>query len=59
MNLKHLIIVIVFAILAACAGKKESTEHAHHGSESKPEVQQDTIKKSIPKNTVRSAMHTS
>lgn len=49
MNLKHFTIAIVITILAACAGKKENTEHAHQANESKPEVQQDTIRKSIPK----------
>ncbi len=49
MNLKHFAIIISITILAACAGKKESIEHTHGASEPKTEVQQDTIKKSIPK----------
>lgn len=49
MNLKHFTIILVIAILAACAGKKEAAEHVHEANEAKTEVQQDTVKKSIPK----------
>jgi hypothetical protein len=49
MNLRFIIPAMTITVLIACAGKKGSGEHEHAMSESKPEVQLDTIKKSIPK----------
>jgi predicted transcriptional regulator YdeE len=49
MNFKYLTLVTTITVFAACAGKKESNEHTHGASETKAELQQDTIRKSIPK----------
>lgn len=49
MNLRYLLPIAVISILAACAGKKTETEHAHDATAQESQVQQDTIKKSIPK----------
>lgn len=49
MNVKHFSIIVIIIALAACSGKNDSGDHAHASAESKPEAQQDTIKKSIPK----------
>jgi hypothetical protein len=49
MNPRYLIVMIAIITIVACSGKNESREHAHESTKSKPEVQQDTIKKSVPK----------
>jgi hypothetical protein len=49
MILRIIIPSFTISVLIACAGKKQSGEHEHAIIESKEEVQQDTIKKSIPK----------
>lgn len=49
MRSKMVLIVIITSLINACSGNKDNAEHAHQSGDAKPEIQQDTIKKSVPK----------
>lgn len=51
MNFKTFLIFGLITTLIACGGKQEGTDHGHESADKKPAIQQDTVKKSIPKET--------